>query len=69
MGLVYSNITLSNPVMPELKSIEVKCLVDPGLTFLCIPQHLATRLQIKELEMREATLADAVVIPSHTGGL
>ena len=58
MGLVYSHITLSNPVNPDLKSIEVKCLVDTGSTFLCIPQHLATQLQIKELETREATLAD-----------
>jgi len=58
MGLVYSKIVLSNPVKPELKSIEVKCLVDSGSTFLCIPQHLATQLQLKELETREATLAD-----------
>ncbi len=58
MGLVYSNIVLSNPVKPELKSIDVRCLVDTGSTYLCIPQHLATQLQIKEIETREATLAD-----------
>ncbi len=58
MGLVYSNIILSNPVKPELKSIEVRCLVDTGSTYLCIPQHLATQLQIKEIETREATLSD-----------
>jgi clan AA aspartic protease len=58
MGLVYSNIELSNPVKPELKSIEVRCLVDTGSTYLCIPQHLATQLQIKEIETREATLSD-----------
>ncbi|MFI5221323.1 MAG: clan AA aspartic protease [Bacteroidia bacterium] len=58
MGLVYSTIILSNPVKPGIKSIEVKCLVDSGSTYLCIPQHLATQLQIKQLETREAVLAD-----------
>ena len=57
MGLVYSIIILSNPVKPELKPIEVKCLVDSGSTYLCVPQHLATQLELKELETREATLA------------
>jgi hypothetical protein len=51
MGLVYSNIILSNPVKPELKSIEVRCLVDTGSTYLCIPQHLATQLQINIKKM------------------
>ncbi|OYU96598.1 MAG: clan AA aspartic protease [Bacteroidetes bacterium B1(2017)] len=58
MGLVYSYITLSNPIKPLLKPIEIKCLVDTGSTFLCIPQHLAIQLQIETLETREATLAD-----------
>jgi clan AA aspartic protease len=58
MGLVYSKIILSNPVMPELIPIEVKCLVDTGSTFLCIPPHIATQLQIKTIETREASLAD-----------
>lgn len=58
MGLVYSKIILSNPVKPELSPIEVKCLVDTGSTFLCIPKHIAIQLQLTELETREATLAD-----------
>ena len=58
MGLVYANIILSNPVKAELKPIETKCLVDKGSTYLCIPQHIATQLQIQTLETREATLAD-----------
>ena len=28
MGLVYPNINLTNPVKPELKSIDVRCLAD-----------------------------------------
>ena len=58
MGLVYANIILSNPVLAELKPIETRCLVDTGSTYLCIPQHIATQLQIKTLETREATLAE-----------
>ncbi len=58
MGLVFANIALANPVKPELQSMEVKCRVDTGSTYLCIPPHIATQLQIKTLEYREATLAD-----------
>lgn len=58
MGLVFATITLSNPVNPALKSIETKCLVDTGSTYLCVPQHIATQLDIKSIEFREATLAD-----------
>lgn len=63
MGLVYSEITLSNPVKPELRSIKVKCLADSGSTYLVLPQHIATHLQLQELETREATTADG---GSHT---
>ena len=63
MGLVYSTITLSNPVKPKLKPVDTKCLADSGSTYLVIPQHVATQLQLKTLETREATLADG---SSHT---
>ncbi len=63
MGLVYSEIILSNPVKPDLKPLTVRCLVDSGSTYLVIPQHIATQLQLKELETREATTADG---GSHT---
>ena len=58
MGLVYSNITLSNPVTPQFKAIEARCLVDTGSTYLCIPSHIALQLGYNELEKREVTLAD-----------
>ena len=63
MGLVYSNISLSNPVKPELKSLDVQCLADSGSTYLISPQHIATQLQLRVLETREATTADG---SSHT---
>jgi clan AA aspartic protease len=58
MGLVYSTITLSNPVMQDFKPLEVKCLVDTGSTYLCIPSHIAAQLNLKPVETREATLAN-----------
>jgi clan AA aspartic protease len=58
MGLVFSNITLSNPVIGSMKPIEVLSLVDTGATYLCIPQHIANQLELSELQKREVTLAD-----------
>ncbi len=58
MGLVYSNITLSNPVIGSMKPIDVLSLVDTGATYLCIPQHIANQLELSELQKREVTLAD-----------
>ena len=63
MGLVHANITLSNPVKSELAPVGVKCLVDTGSTYLVIPQHIATQLELNVLETREATTADG---GSHT---
>ena len=58
MGLIYTNITLSNPVNVQLKSIETSSLVDTGAVHLCIPEHIALQLQLNELEKREVTIAD-----------
>lgn len=63
MGLVYSEITLSNPVISDLKPLQVKCLADTGATYLVLPEHIATQLQLQVLETREATTADG---RSHT---
>jgi clan AA aspartic protease len=62
MGLVHATITLSNPVKPNLRPMEVKCLVDSGSTFLCIPAHIANQLELTSLETREATLADGSLL-------
>ena len=58
MGLVYSNITLANPVIGTIKPIEVISLVDTRATYLCISQHIANQLQLSELQKREVTLSD-----------
>ena len=61
MGLVFSKIILSNPQTDKLKPVEVKCLVDSGATYLCIPEELSLQLQFTELEKREVILADGSV--------
>lgn len=58
MGLVYANILLSNAVDSNLGSVETKALVDTGSLHLCIPEHIALQLKLKELEKREVILAD-----------
>jgi len=58
MGLVYANIKLSNPIMPDSIPISTDCLVDSGSTYLCITQHMANQLGVKELLQKEAHLAD-----------
>lgn len=58
MRTVFAKIKLSNPTHTELASIEVNCLVDSGATYMCIPQHVANQLSLKELQTREVTLAD-----------
>ena len=58
MGLIYANIKLSNPYNNDLAAVEVKTLVDTGALFLCIPEHIAIQLKLKEFEKREVTIAD-----------
>ncbi len=58
MGLVYADIELSNPRLPELKPMRVKALVDTGAVTMCIPEHIAVQLKLETHEMREVTLAD-----------
>lgn len=64
MGLVYSQIILSNPVKGELKPLTVKCLANSGSTYLCIPEHVGAQLGFDislAQQTREATLADGSV--------
>jgi clan AA aspartic protease len=58
MGLVYSTITLKNPIQPDLSSLDVRCLVDSGATFLCISSHIVHQLSLNTLQEKEVTLAN-----------
>lgn len=62
MGLVEATIFLSNARDISLKAIEVKCLVDSGATYLCIPESLALQLKLDELQKRDVKLANGHVV-------
>lgn len=58
MGLIYTDIELSNPRDSALKAVRVNALVDTGAITLCIPEHLVIQLDLGELEKREVTTAE-----------
>ena len=58
MGQIYASLSLSNPAKEELLPIAANALVDTGALFLCVPEHIAVQLQLKEYDKREVTIAD-----------
>jgi len=58
MGLITAPLTLRNPLDSRLEPYETKALVDTGALLLCIPEHVATQLQLQEIHTREITTAD-----------
>jgi len=58
MGYVTAKIKLSNPSKTNLCPVLVDALVDTGALMLCLPQHVAQQLELKESSLREVTTAD-----------
>lgn len=58
MGIIRAEVTLSNPARSGLAPVSARALVDTGAIHLCLPEHLAIQLDLKELEKREVTLAN-----------
>jgi clan AA aspartic protease len=58
MGLVRTQLRLSNPVLPGLAPLDCQALADTGALHLCVPEHVVIQLQLVEQERREVTLAD-----------
>ncbi|MDE0154696.1 MAG: clan AA aspartic protease [Gammaproteobacteria bacterium] len=58
MGLIYTEVDLSNPVNGGLAPLKVNALVDTGAITLCIPERVAIQLDLTELEKREVTTAE-----------
>lgn len=56
MGLIRTEIDLSNPRSGELAPLKVRALVDTGAVTLCVPEHVAVQLDLAELEKREVTV-------------
>ena len=57
MGLIHTEMELSNPRNRELAALRVVAMVDTGAITLCIPEHVAVQLGLSELERREVTTA------------
>jgi hypothetical protein len=57
MGIIRSMFRFSNPVRTDLPPVDADCLVDTGAVHLCLPEHIAIQLDLKELERREVTVA------------
>lgn len=58
MGLIQAKIELSNPKKESIQAIKVNSLVDTGALHLCLPERIATELQLEELYKREVITAD-----------
>jgi clan AA aspartic protease len=58
MGLATTTLSLDNPRLPLLKPVTVDALADTGALFLCIPDHVANQLELKETSKKEITTAD-----------
>ena len=58
MGLIPTEVNLSNPRNSRLAPLTVRALVDTGAVNLCVPEHVAVQLELAELERREVTTAD-----------
>ena len=58
MGLVKAELTLRNPLDDRLDPYIAHALVDTGAMMLCIPEHVATQLQLQQIQVREVTTAD-----------
>lgn len=61
MGITLAVLRLANDARSDLEEMDVEALVDTGALHLCIPEHVALQLQLKDRGVREVTLADGHV--------
>ena len=70
MGIIFQHIRLANFGRDDLEEIDANALVYSGAAELCIPQHIANQLRLKQLEEREVRIANGerVLVP-YVGGV
>lgn len=61
MGITLAALRLANDARADLEEIDAEALVDTGALHLCIPEHVALQLQLKDCGVREVSLADGHV--------
>lgn len=60
MGLVTAELTLRNPLDDRLEPSGARALMETGAPMRCIPEHVATQLQLQPIQVREVTTAEAI---------
>ena len=70
MGIIFQHIRLANFGRDDLEEIDANAPVDSGAAELCIPQHIANQLRLKQIEEREVRIANGerVLVP-YVGGV
>jgi clan AA aspartic protease len=58
VGHIFANLELANARRDDLAPMTISALVDTGALHLCIPQHVATQLDLQVLDRRQVTVAD-----------
>lgn len=58
MGIIRAEFSFANPAERALQPIKARALVATGALHLCLPEHMAIQLNLRELEHREVTLAN-----------
>jgi clan AA aspartic protease len=58
MGLIFTDVTLTNVRDDALQPIIVSAMVDTGALHLCIPSSVAVQLKLEAIEQRQVTIAD-----------
>ncbi|OYY69008.1 clan AA aspartic protease [Sphingomonas sp. 28-63-12] len=58
MGVIHTDIELTNARRDDLLPMTVNALVDSGAVHMCIPQHVANQLELEVQDRREVTVAD-----------
>ena len=58
MGLVNTEIEITNPKDQSLQAVITDALVDTGALHLCIPESIAAQLNLQEFEKRPVTFAN-----------
>jgi clan AA aspartic protease len=61
VGIIKTDIIISNVNDAKLQPMQINALVDTGSLHLCIPANVATQLKLKVFEQRQVTLASGEI--------
>ena len=61
MGLIHTELELSNPAEAGLSPMRVTALVDSGANYMCVPEDVVSQLRLSKLGERVVEIADGSV--------